>query len=33
MTHLIARMQLPGAEERDVMECLDHLAELASAEA
>jgi alkanesulfonate monooxygenase SsuD/methylene tetrahydromethanopterin reductase-like flavin-dependent oxidoreductase (luciferase family) len=26
VTHLIARMQLPGADERDVFECLDHLA-------
>lgn len=31
VTHLVARMQLPGAEERDVMECLDHLAEIAVA--
>ena len=31
MTHLIARMQLPGAEERDVFECLDHLAEISAA--
>lgn len=31
VTHLVARMQLPGADERDVLECLDHLAEIASA--
>jgi alkanesulfonate monooxygenase SsuD/methylene tetrahydromethanopterin reductase-like flavin-dependent oxidoreductase (luciferase family) len=30
ITHLVARMQLPGAGERDVMECLEHLAEIAN---
>jgi alkanesulfonate monooxygenase SsuD/methylene tetrahydromethanopterin reductase-like flavin-dependent oxidoreductase (luciferase family) len=33
VTHLIARMQLPGAEERDVFEALDHLAEIAATSA
>ena len=32
VTHLIARMQLPGADERDVMECLEHLAGFAVSE-
>jgi alkanesulfonate monooxygenase SsuD/methylene tetrahydromethanopterin reductase-like flavin-dependent oxidoreductase (luciferase family) len=30
MTHLVARMQMPGADERDVFECLDHLAGIAA---
>jgi alkanesulfonate monooxygenase SsuD/methylene tetrahydromethanopterin reductase-like flavin-dependent oxidoreductase (luciferase family) len=30
MTHVVARMQLPGAEERDLFTCLDHLAEIAA---
>jgi alkanesulfonate monooxygenase SsuD/methylene tetrahydromethanopterin reductase-like flavin-dependent oxidoreductase (luciferase family) len=33
VTHLIARMQLPGAEERDVLESLDHLAGIATGNA
>jgi alkanesulfonate monooxygenase SsuD/methylene tetrahydromethanopterin reductase-like flavin-dependent oxidoreductase (luciferase family) len=33
VTHLVARMQLPGADERDVLECLDHIAEIAAAQA
>jgi alkanesulfonate monooxygenase SsuD/methylene tetrahydromethanopterin reductase-like flavin-dependent oxidoreductase (luciferase family) len=30
MTHVVARMQLPGAEERDLFACLEHLAEIAA---